>query len=722
MVLVVGLERAAALGGADLRRRETLVGTAALTLLVMILAGGVAATISSAASREQRLAEDREVLAAANLRLAEARERADEKSMQLGMTLSGMSDGLSMFDAALRLVQWNDRFADLCGLKRDCLHRGLSFHDILRMQAEADEFGPVEVEAEVERRIAAIKGLSEPQVTVRRRPDGTVLELRRKRQPDGGLVTLYSDITTRKQVEDAQSRAREQAEVAAQEKSRFVAIVSHEIRSPLNVALNSLVLLNQSDLPASQRQLVSTGLLAGESLMGLLNDVLDLSRMQVGRMQVRPAPFALRPVLDGVAELFRQQAAERGVALSVAVAPGVPDQLMTDCGRLRQALMNLVNNAAKFAEPGPASIRVGFATLAGEAVLRFAVRDSGPTIPELDRAGLFRPFSQLQQPGSAGTGLGLAICQLLANLLGGQIGCDSLPRGGKEFWLTVPADVMTVPNQPPAAAEPVPEWLPRTRILLVDDILANQMVIATALRRGGHMVDLARSGAEALERIAGAFYDIVFLDIFMPGMDGLETARRIRAGGGPGAGLPIVALTANASTEDKAAYLAAGMDDLVAKPVNAAMLLQALARHVWTGHRLATARRDPPSPARRTPPPLPASLQPDAVDLDRVRSWRSGLPPAVSDALFTDCVRQLRDMVIAVQAALERHSAAALKQATHAMAGVAGNYGLSGLAAAVRSVADGPDALPPDGQAARLCQEIDRAEATMAALAEGESV
>ena len=138
--------------------------------------------------------------------------------------------------------------------------------------------------------------------------------------------------------------------------------------------------------------------------------------------------------------------------------------------------------------------------------------------------------------------------------------------------------------------------------------------------------------------------------------------------------------------------------------------------------RLATARRDPPCPGRRTPPPLPASLQPDALDLDRVRSWRSGLPPAVSDALFTDCVRQLRDMVTAVQAALERHSAAALKQATHAMAGVAGNYGLSGLAAAVRSVADGPDALPPDGQAARLCQEIDRAEATMAALAEGESV
>ena len=267
-----------------------------------------------------------------------------------------------MFDADLRLVQWNDRFADLCGLPRDALRRGLSMGDILRLQARAGEFGPVDVEPEVARRIAIMQGLTEPQVTVRRRPNGVVLELRRKRQPDGGLVTLYSDITTRKQVEDAQSRAREQAEVAAQEKSRFVAIVSHEIRSPLNVALNSLALLDQSDLAAPQRQLVSTGLLAGESLMSLLNDILDLSRMQVGRMQMRPAPFTLRPVLDGIVELFRLQAEERGVVLSVVVAPGVPDRLMTDCGRLRQAMMNLVNNAAKFAEPGPASIRVGLAT------------------------------------------------------------------------------------------------------------------------------------------------------------------------------------------------------------------------------------------------------------------------------------------------------------------------------------------------------------------------
>ncbi len=208
-----------------------------------------------------------------------------------------------------------------------------------------------------------------------------VIELRRTRLPDGGWVTLYSDITARKQAEDAQARAREQAEIAAQEKSRFVAIVSHEIRTPLNVALNSLGLLDQSDLTPAQRQLVESGLLAGESLLGLLNDILDLSRMQVGRLQLRPAPFMLRPLLEGVVELFRHQAEERGVELSVHLAPGVPERLMTDSGRLRQALMNLVNNAAKFAEPGPASIRVGFATMDGSRCCASRCAIAGRTSP-----------------------------------------------------------------------------------------------------------------------------------------------------------------------------------------------------------------------------------------------------------------------------------------------------------------------------------------------------
>ncbi len=718
LVLIVGLDRATALRGPDLRRAETLLGTGAITLLVLIMAGGGAASISAAAAREQRLAHDRAVLAAANLRLAEARERADEKSLQLGMTLAGMSDGVCMFDGQLQLVLWNHRFAELNGLGDEVLRVGLSMLDILQLQVDAGEFRPTDAEAASAGLMLASQDSAETQIALRLRPNGSFIEMRQTRLPDGGSVTLYTDVTTRKQVEDAQSRAREQAELAAQEKSRFVAIVSHEIRSPLNVALNSLALLERSDLAPAQRQLVSTGLLAGESLMALLNDILDLSRMQVGRMQMRAAPFALRPLLEGIVALFAHQAEERGVEFSVVTAPDVPDRLMTDSGRLRQALMNLVNNAAKFAEPGPASIRVGLATLEGEPVLRFAVRDCGPDIPDLDRARLFRPFSQLQHPGSTGTGLGLAICQLLVNLLGGQIGCDRVP-GGKEFWLTLPADVLDVRAE---AAPPAPDRLPlprlpRTRVLVVEDIAASQVVIATALRREGHMVDLASSGLEALQKIPCSPYDIVLLDIFMPGIDGLETARRIRGLPGSGKKVPIVALTANVSAGDRAAYLAAGMDDLVAKPMELATLLHVLDRHVW---QRARASGRPEKPIGVLQPETPASRA--AIDLERVHAWRNGLQISVSDALFAECVSQLRDMTATLHTALAQRQPLAVKQTTHAMIGVAGNYGLSALAAAVRTVASDPDALDPDEQADRVDREIDRAEQAVAALPQAEAV
>ena len=704
MVLVVGLDRAAALMGAHTRQWEMLLGAGALTLLVMVITGAIAGGIASAAKREQQLAAGQAVLEAANARLAAARVQADEKSMQLGMTLAGMSDGVSMFDADLKLVQWNDRFADLTGIPRAALRIGLPVTDVLRIQADAGEFGDTDPEAEIARQLAIIRDTTEPTVLVRLRPDGSVTELRRTRLPDGGWVTLYTDITTRKQVEDAQSRAREQAEVAAQEKSRFVAIVSHEIRTPLNVALSSLALLERSDLGAAQHQLVSTGLLAGESLMGLLNDILDLSRMQVGRMELRPAPFVLRPMLNAIVEMFRAQAEERGVVLSVAVSPDVPERLITDAGRLRQALTNLVNNAAKFATPGAASVRVGPAMLGGRPVLRFAVRDGGPDIPGPDRATLFRPFSQLHQPGDTGTGLGLAICQLLANLLGGHIGCDALPQG-KEFWLTIPAAAMQAPDAPQATGPAVPRWLPRTRVLLVEDIPANQLVVATLLRRAGHMVDVASSGPEALQKVAAGAYDMALLDIFMPGMDGLETARRIRALPGPAAALPIVALTANVSDEDSAAYQAAGLDGLVPKPIEDATLLDAMARHVWgTGQ---------PDHGAAPAPPLAA---PSVIDVQRVRSWQGGLRPAVSDGLFAECLRELRNKVPVLQDALTADHAPAIGQATHAMIGVAANYGLCALEAAIRSVAAAPGAFGPDEQAARLLQEIDRAELAIAAI------
>lgn len=718
MILIVGIDRAAALAGSESRRQEAVLGASIVIGLVLVLAMAIGSMISAAAARETLLAQDRETLEAANRELARARERADQKSLQLGMTLAGMTDGISMFDGELRLVQWNSQFADLAGLPRDQLHVGMPLEDMLRIQARGGEFGSVDEDEEVNRLMAMMRSDTWPPVYVRRRPNGLVLEMRRTRLPDGGWVTMYSDITARQQAEDAQSRAREMAEIAAQEKSRFVAIVSHEIRTPLNVALNSLGLLDQSNLSGPQRQLVQTGLMAGEALMGLLNDILDLSRLQVGRLQLRPAPFQVRPLMQGVLELFRLQAEERGVHLSLHVAQNVPERLMTDAGRLRQAMMNLVNNAAKFADPGAASIRVNDATFNNETVLRFAVRDCGPDIPDLDRARLFRPFSQLERQGSGGTGLGLAICQLLANLLGGQIGCDPIPSGGKEFWLTLPQDVANAPPESvPAIAPPAsaPNWLPRTRVLLVEDMPANQMIVATMLRREGHMVDVASSGLEALDMLAANTYDLALLDIFMPGIDGLETARRIRALPGPAGSLPLVALTANVSAADRAEFKAAGMIDLVPKPVERTALAAVLANHVWAGRRADVAVL--PIQQHR-PPPADTWAEP-AIDLARVASLRNGLPPEVCDGLFADSIQQLRDMVSALDSALQLQDQLASKRVTHAMVGVAGNYGFAAIENLIKIVsARPPEEIDPLSVIQRVQFELDRVEQALRFLPE----
>ncbi len=709
MTLVVGLDRSAALSTAELRRQQALLGATAVTLLVVLMAVVVAGAVRAASIREQRMTQDRAVLEAANLQLARARERADEKSLQLGMTLAGMSDGISMFSPELNLIEWNSQFAELTGLNGAALRVGTPMAEILRIQVGAGEFGPVaDLAAEVESHLATIRNGEWLPVSTRVRPNGRVIELRRTQLPDGGFVTLYSDVTDRKLAEDAQNRAREVAEVAAQEKSRFVAIVSHEIRTPLNVALNALGLLDQSHLQDSQRRLVETGLMAGESLMGLLNDILDLSRMQVGRLQLRPTTFSLRSLLENVVEMFRHQALERGVELSFYVAPRVPDRLVTDVGRLRQMLMNLVSNTAKFAEPGEASIRVMHAMLNGERVLRLAVRDSGPMIPDLDRARLFRPFSQLERAGGTGTGLGLAICQLLANLLGGQIGCDASEEGGKEFWLTLPIDVLDAPVELPALTAPQaqPCWLPRSRLLLVEDVLANQMIVATMLRREGHMVDLASSGQEAIERVASGAYDMILMDIFMPGINGMEATRRIRALPAPMGTVPIVALTANVAAADRAEYLEAGMVDLVGKPIDRMALLAVMSRHIWQGRRVNV-----PTLVATPMRPLPAGSDLPALDPDRLAAWRDGLPDLVGEALLSDCLRQLREMTPELNAALQVMDRPSIQRVAHAMAGVSGNYGLAALEALVKAIyARDPAACDPAVVMEQIAHELDRAE------------
>jgi signal transduction histidine kinase/CheY-like chemotaxis protein/HPt (histidine-containing phosphotransfer) domain-containing protein len=667
--------------------------------------------------RQANMAFDRAMLTSANSQLEISKTHADAKTAQLQATLEGMSDGVAMMDRHLRLVEWNRQFPEIAGVPRDLLRVGLSMEDILRAQAKAGQFGPVDVEAEVARRMDVLRSGGQIGTMERMRPDGHVIELRRNRLPDGGFVTLYADVTARKQDERALREASAIAEAATEAKSRFVAIVSHEIRTPLNALLSTLTLLDDVGLPPTQKALLDMSRQSGDALLGLINDILEMSRMEAGQLSLRLSVFPLRALLDNVIEMFRPQATERGIALRLAASPNLPQELYADPGRLRQVLINLLSNAVKFGQPGAVGLLAGQREDAnGRPALHLAVRDRGPVIEPLGRERLFRPFSRLEAvdpgvEGSLGSGLGLAICRQLVTMMGGEIGCEPWMaedgHAGNEFWVRLPIAPLPDGEARTAGVEhPARRILPRTRILLVEDILANQLVTATLLRREGHLVDIAASGGEALRAVAHQPYDLVFMDIFMPGMSGFEVARRIRAMPGPAGSVPIVALTANVSPDDHAMCREAGMNRLLGKPVALPDLVQALADLAWEGlpERSATVR---PGAAQAPRSPVLAA--------DRIDELRNSLPGEILGGMVEECLIDLQARLPTLRRAMEAGDSAEVAAQAHAMVGMAAGYGMAALEARLRALmlaARGSDT----ARAAVLAVELD-AELSMAASA-----
>jgi signal transduction histidine kinase/CheY-like chemotaxis protein/HPt (histidine-containing phosphotransfer) domain-containing protein len=672
-------------------RRQAVLFGLGLTCLMIAAFGLLLRQFEDARDREEQVAREREKLAAAYQALAIAHAHADAKSNELSATITGMSDGIMMLDGDLRLMQWNQHYPEIDGVPREVLRVGMSMEEILRVQVRAGEFGMVDEDAEVERRMAIFRTASTQTGTIagtteRTRPDNRTVESRRSALAGGGFVTLYTDITARKQAEALQEEARRLAEQMAEAKSRFVATVSHEIRTPLNAVLNALTLLSDTQLQPAQQNLTDRAAQAGEALLHLLTDILEMSKMEAGELALRPEVFALRPLLDGVQEMFDASAKQRGIILSVNTAPtaptrAAPERLRADPGRLRQILMNLVSNAVKYAGPGAVQIIAESHMVFGRTSLRLAVRDSGPAIAPADARRLFQPFVRLENAAYArngGTGLGLAICHRLAALMGGKIGLTSVD-GGNEFWITVPmeaagAGVITWSAPQPAVERSRPrvgraKRPPRTHILLVEDLPANQVITATMLRREGHRVDIARSGAEAITMGSSGLYDVVLMDVSMPGMSGLDAARRIRALPEPARSLPIIAVTANASAQDRADCLAAGMSDMLAKPATAEMLQAALLRDVWSGRR-----------------PRPVANAVTRLDVDRMNELRSHLPPSAFSSIVETCLSDLHKLMPELRRALSIGTTAEVKDLAHAMAGVAGMYGLSGMQQKLRSI------------------------------------
>jgi PAS domain S-box-containing protein len=404
------------------------------------------------------------------------------------------------------------------------------------------------------------------------------------------MVGSHSDITERKAAEQDLRRARDEAEAGNRAKSEFLANMSHELRTPMAGVLGMVDLVLATEITPQQREYLETARESADSLLVLLNEILDLSKIEARRLELAPAAFSIRQSVDSAVRLFAVRAQQKGLALTSTVAEDVPDMLVGDPLRIRQIVLNLVGNAIKFTDAGSVAVRVMVQARTGSTILlRVEVEDTGIGIPAGKHELVFDRFRQADGSMSRrhmGSGLGLTISAHLVDLMGGGIGLRSEEGRGSTFFFTVPLELASAggagphsgnePSATPSTRQP-PAPAPGLRVLLAEDNAVNQRLAALLLRREGHDVTVVGDGDAAVRAVAHVSFDVVLMDLQMPVMDGFEATAAIRAAeGSAGRHLRIVALTAHAMREDRDKCLKAGMDDYLTKPIDPARLRDAL--------------------------------------------------------------------------------------------------------------------------------------------------